>query len=770
MSSGQLSTVIRFLHALVAPRADHEATDSHLLKRFATQRDETAFTALLQRHGPMVWGVCERVLRDSHDAEDAFQATFLVFVRKAGSISQPELLDNWLYGVAYHTALKAKAEAAKRRAHERQVVDMAEGSASVDVVWADLRPVLDEEMSRLPDKYRVPFVLCYLQGRTNEEAARLLGCPKGTVLSRLARARERLRVRLTRRGLTLSVSAFPIALSANAASATMPAGLMNSTIKVAMLAAMGKAAATGVISTNVVGLTEGVLKSMLLTKLKIAAAWLLVVAALGVGASGFGSRLMTGRASDPEQAIDQAAQAKEKKDKLDTAVEMLKANLDNFGLFVTFSGDDKEPYGTIELATHCSDKTKTPPHWLGCADLGREGAAKVIEHLAASGFFDRATAIAMSDQDARVKFYTSTNKPCYSLRVSAAYKDPQYHEILGWHLKMLQRLDALRKVLDGDAAKLMDKLLLALEPMRRKWSEPEKKVQTSEWGEDSKGLQCRVEAPTELEQGMPLAVQLELRSEPKKLESGVKQLNAFLFPAFVELVLTNRTTGKRLSVKPQDPTRGMPPNDDRGRSAIPLDGSSLKPWPISFPLARLANNLELGSYDCRVQYSFPETPHQWWRGTDAEWAGFWHGTVRSGSFRLEVRKETPRTQTFKLPKALRLENGWKIGYRPEDTEKVTLSVRNGYIVATQVYRNEQVCRLMSEPPTPYIDDPAPHIDQWSDDKKGGKRITYTIEVFETADMPEHGWHPVPGSGGYKVLWKKTFTLSLTVEEIRKLQK
>src|SRR5262249_33152241 len=162
------------------------------------------------------------------------------------------------------------------------------------------------------------------------------------------------------------------------------------------------------------------------------------------------------------------------------------------------------------------------------------------------------------------------------------------------------------------------------------------------------------------------------------------------------LVLPNRTTGKRLSVSPHDPTRGMPV-EDRGTSVIPLDGTSPKPWPISFPLTQLGSALEPGSYDCAVEYSFPKTPTRWWRGTSAEWdqAGFWSGTVRSGSFRLEVRKETPRKQTFSLPKNLRLENGRRVGYRPEDTEKVTLPVRNGYIIATRVYRNGQECRMMS---------------------------------------------------------------------------
>src|SRR5262249_34111246 len=161
------------------------ATDRQLLQRFASGHDETAFTALVGRHGPMVLGVCRRVLHSIHDAEDAFQATFLVLARKAGSVRQPDALGNWLYGVAYRTALEARTRAAKRRARERELAEEPPVEPGGAIDWSDLRAVLDGEVNRLPDKYRSPFVLCYLEGRTNEEAARLLRCPKGTILSRL---------------------------------------------------------------------------------------------------------------------------------------------------------------------------------------------------------------------------------------------------------------------------------------------------------------------------------------------------------------------------------------------------------------------------------------------------------------------------------------------------------------------------------------------------------------------------------------------------------
>src|SRR5262249_22645957 len=145
--------------------------------------------ALVRRHAPMVWGVCRRVLGNLHDAEDAFQATFLILVRKAASIASPKLLANWLYGVAHQTALKARATNAKRRVRERQVTHMPEPAANEPDRWNDLQPLLDQELARLPNKYRVAIVLCDLEGKTRKEAAWQLGVPEGTLAARVARGR-----------------------------------------------------------------------------------------------------------------------------------------------------------------------------------------------------------------------------------------------------------------------------------------------------------------------------------------------------------------------------------------------------------------------------------------------------------------------------------------------------------------------------------------------------------------------------------------------------
>jgi RNA polymerase sigma factor (sigma-70 family) len=296
MRAGPLSAVVRFLRAATAPSAA-DLTDRQLLDRFVAGRDEVAFTALVQRHGPMVLAVCGRVLPNPHDVEDAFQSTFLVLARKARAISRPERLGNWLYGVAYRTALRARAEAARRRARERQVSEMAAAAEPGDAAWTDVRAVLDEEVSRLPGKYRTPFVLCYLEGRTNAEAAQLLGCPKGTVLSRLAWARQRLRNRLTVRGLALSSAALVALLSDQAAPAAVPPALIDATSRAALLFTAGHGAAASAASPPVLALTEGVLRAMSMTKLKAAAGVLLALAVAAVGVSlPFRGPLATARA------------------------------------------------------------------------------------------------------------------------------------------------------------------------------------------------------------------------------------------------------------------------------------------------------------------------------------------------------------------------------------------------------------------------------------------------------------------------------------------
>jgi RNA polymerase sigma factor (sigma-70 family) len=284
MGDGQTHTVIRYIRRLAAPDAHDQTPTGQLLDRFVHHQDEAAFAALVQRFAPIVWGVCRRVLSAEQDAEDAFQATFLVFVRKAKTISKRDLLGNWLYGVAYRIALRARASAAKRHFHERQAQRMPAEYTKVDRTFSELALVLDDEVRRLPAKYRVPFVLCYLENKTNEAAAREIGCPKGTVLSRLARAREKLRYRLTSRGITLSSGALALALSNQAVDASVPFGIIDTTVNSGILFAGGKAAVGAVASPHVAALTQGALRNMFMTKLLTSCVIFLFGGSLGTGA------------------------------------------------------------------------------------------------------------------------------------------------------------------------------------------------------------------------------------------------------------------------------------------------------------------------------------------------------------------------------------------------------------------------------------------------------------------------------------------------------
>jgi RNA polymerase sigma factor (sigma-70 family) len=272
MAISQINRIVEHLRHTVLARDGANLSDGQLLDCFVARREESAFEILVRRHGPMVLSVCRRVVGNHHDAEDAFQATFLVLVRKAASIQPRELVGNWLYGVAYQTALRAKTIAAKRGARERQVTHMPEAKAVPQGVWLDLQPLLDQELSRLSDKYRVPIVLCDLEGKTRKEAAQLLGVPEGTISSRLARARTMLAKRLTRHGVTVSAGALAAVLSQQAATAHVPATLVCGTLKAA-----GAFAAGGIVSAKIALLTEGVLKAMLISKLKSATALLVIL-------------------------------------------------------------------------------------------------------------------------------------------------------------------------------------------------------------------------------------------------------------------------------------------------------------------------------------------------------------------------------------------------------------------------------------------------------------------------------------------------------------
>jgi RNA polymerase sigma factor (sigma-70 family) len=278
-----MNTIIQHLRRAALAQDGAGMTDGQLLEAFIARKDDETFDALLHRHGAMVMDVCFRILRNHHDSEDAFQATFLVLARKASSVRPRQQVANWLHGVAYRTALKARAMRAKTQVRERQVAQMPEPEGVQQDNWTDLQPVLDEELSRLPNNYRLPLLLCDLEGKSIKEATQQLGWPQGTLAGRLARARKMLAKRLTQRGVVLSGGALAVVLTEKAMTACVPLSLAASTTKAAVTIAAGQAVAPSLVSAKVAALMEGVMKGMMLTKLKT-----LTVALLMVGIVAFG--------------------------------------------------------------------------------------------------------------------------------------------------------------------------------------------------------------------------------------------------------------------------------------------------------------------------------------------------------------------------------------------------------------------------------------------------------------------------------------------------
>jgi RNA polymerase sigma factor (sigma-70 family) len=304
MADERVRAVMQELHRLLGRKNESSLTDAQLLANFVTRRDELSFEVLVWRHGTMVFDLCRRILRDTHAAEDAFQATFLVCARKAGSIGRQEAVGSWLYKTAYRIALRNQAKAAKRSAREEPADDYPARQSSDETLWGDLRPVLDQEIARLPERFRVPVLLCLLEGRTTEEAAAQLECPQGTIKSRLARGRERLQARLVRRGVALSAGGLTTTLSQNAEALSAP--LVSSTVKAALPFAAGKAAA-GLVSGSVATLAEGMLRSLSLTKLKITAAAILALAVLTTTAGSVAHRVLADLSSQ-ETVVKQDAE------------------------------------------------------------------------------------------------------------------------------------------------------------------------------------------------------------------------------------------------------------------------------------------------------------------------------------------------------------------------------------------------------------------------------------------------------------------------------
>jgi RNA polymerase sigma factor (sigma-70 family) len=344
MAHGQKSCVLQHLRRLVAARAAEGLSDRELLDQFVAKRDEAAFAALVERHGAMVLGVCRRVLRHVHNAEDACQAAFLVLARKAASIRKRDSLASWLHGVAYHVATNLKRDLARRFRREVKLTALAAPQAPAYPTWREVQAALDDELRKLPGRYQAPLVLCYLEGKSRDQAAEQLGWSPGTLRGRLERARERLRRRLTRRGITLSSILFAYALAESSPSAAMPPALAVATLKAAMFMSAGQSAATAIAAGGAALLAQQTVRAMFLARVKTALAILFVASifSLGLGASAINwAHAHTDPVPDlPDVDVARTAQVDDGKDRTPKLEQTLRGHKDRL-TSVAYSPDGR---------------------------------------------------------------------------------------------------------------------------------------------------------------------------------------------------------------------------------------------------------------------------------------------------------------------------------------------------------------------------------------------------------------------------------------------
>jgi RNA polymerase sigma factor (sigma-70 family) len=361
MIGAQLHGVLRHLRCLHDAKALTEAPDAQLLEWFARGHEEGPFAALVRRHGPMVWGVARRVLPHEQDAEDVFQATFLLLARKAASIRKAEAVGSWLHGVAHRVALKVRLQQARRQNREKRAADMRSNRSGGESSFSEVRAVLDAALGELPPKYRGALVLCYLEGMTQEEAARRLGCPPATLRTRVARGRKLLRDRLAKHGLTLSAAGVAALLIASAAPAAAPAALARAATGAALSFAAGQPA-EAVCSSRAAGLVEGGLRAMFLSKVKTTTALLLATGLIAAAA-----------------VLAQRVTAADEKAKQPPAVASAKTPAADDGGRITYGGrvlgpDGRPVAGAKLYATLRTYNSWEPSPLPVCGTTGRDGS------------------------------------------------------------------------------------------------------------------------------------------------------------------------------------------------------------------------------------------------------------------------------------------------------------------------------------------------------------------------------------------------------------
>jgi RNA polymerase sigma factor (sigma-70 family) len=292
MANAELRTVVRYIRDVAGTPESKDQNDGELLRAFRAHGDQAAFEGIVKQHGPLVMAVCRRTLGHVQDAEDAFQATFLILARRAASIRKEESLAAWLHGVACRVSKSARRSVVRRRKHEGQAQASHPGQPESAVAWQEVQRLVDEETQRLPFIYREAFVLCCLENRCCAEVARYLRQNEGTVRSRVARARQRLQKRLSKRGVSLSATLSAAAAADNVSAVSISASLVHSTVQAGFAYAAGRT--VGVLSSEVVTLVRGVTKAMFYAKLKIVFAVLLTVSAAATGFGILGHQVLAG--------------------------------------------------------------------------------------------------------------------------------------------------------------------------------------------------------------------------------------------------------------------------------------------------------------------------------------------------------------------------------------------------------------------------------------------------------------------------------------------
>jgi RNA polymerase sigma factor (sigma-70 family) len=389
MADSRSERVLWHLHQGVGTAAT-SADDGQLLERFVRQHDEQAFAELVARHGPLVLGLCRRLLGNVQNAEDVFQAAFFVLARKAGTIHKPESLSCWLHGVAYRLARQVRAEGERRRLHERKFIPVSE-IEDVDLSWREVRSLLDEELQQLPEKLRSPLVLCYLEGLTQDEASRRLGWSRSTLKRRLETGRERLRDRLTRRGVTLGAGLFAAALTESAAKGAVSRALRGATVRASMEFLTHETPA--VAATPAALLAKGALQSMLTSKLKLGAILILL----------FGCAVTAAGLALPQAATEKSSEKKGQTAVPSHPVEKKHVRKDRYGdalperaLARLGTLRLRHTSGTGEAVFTQDGKTVIVSDWGGEVIFWEVATGREVRRLQAAGGPDNGLALAIS--------------------------------------------------------------------------------------------------------------------------------------------------------------------------------------------------------------------------------------------------------------------------------------------------------------------------------------------------------------------------------------